>query len=304
MFEFLAFGVPLFLMVGLSVPVWVRTRSWLQMFRAMAAVLFGILLPLAVFLVSGDFQPDWKGACRLNWVNCFHVGKMVLLPVVLWAMAGFYAADVIRVDRALLHTWERWGVLNGAIVSGVCLAHLAALMVVDNRTQNMVKDVWWGLSFPLYTTVWYTYRAWQCWRLGPDPWMRSGCAVLPSLPCWIGSVLLSQHLYKQLPDVAPSCFVVTAASRGHPWLVGSGWARGDDGRLQCVNAQLICFRAMEAVWQRRSPVMHAAFRRVYNVWGYRAAGLIRTPWLADIAYLLLKPLEWLARIGTISPDPR
>ncbi len=301
MFRLITYGWVLVFVLSLTVPVWLKTRSWLACLRAMAVIVAGMLAPLLVFLLASFFQPEWKGDCHVGWVDCFHQGKVVLLPVVLWAIASFYVVDVLRVKREKIRAWVRWGLLNGAGVSMVCLLHGLVVAVAGER---VLLGVWWGFLFPAYTVVWYGWRAWQVWQEEGSLGLRGATAWLPSAPFWIGSILTSQRLYQKLPDVPPSCFVVTAASRGHPWLVGSCWARGADGRLQRVNAQLVVFQAAEAVWQRRSPGTHAAFRRVYNVWGYRAAGLIRTRWLADIAYLLLKPLEWLARIGTIRPDPR
>ena len=58
--------------------------------------------------------------------------------------------------------------------------------------------------------------------------------------------------------------------------------------------QLQSFRAFEACWQARRPAVHELFRRVYNVWGYRASRLIRWRWMADLVYLMLKPAEWTA----------
>jgi hypothetical protein len=292
---------PLAAAVLLAAPVGALHRSWRMLGRAAATALFGIVIPVGVFLLAVVLQPDWKGACHRGWVDCFHAGKLLLCPVVLWAGAGLYALSVARAPNAAAWTWVRWGVLNGAVVGGLCL-----VQGVATAGDSLLVAAGWGYAVPLYTTVWYAALAWRCWRGVQHPARQTGCALLPSLPFWAASVVESQRLYRQLPDVAPNCFVVTAASRGHPALVGACWRRGPDGRLHRVNAQLLAFRALEAVGRARWPAVHARCRRVYDVWGPRMAACVRRRWAADAAYLLLKPAEWVARAilrRAARPDP-
>lgn len=108
--------------------------------------------------------------------------------------------------------------------------------------------------------------------------------------------------------IIQSLVVATAARHGHPWLVGLTWERRRDGRQRRVDAQLLLFPVFAACCQRQVFAAHAVFRRVYNIWGYRAAGLIRNRGMADIAYLLLQPAEGLAAVwlrlvgGMVSTD--
>jgi hypothetical protein len=293
-------GVPLAIAVGLAFPAWLAARSWRTLLRATAVALFGIIVPGAVFLLSAFLQPEWKGGCRFGWIDCFHQGKLVLLPMILWASAAFYLTDVLRLARASAWTWVRWGLCNGAVASAVCLAQ--GLLTAGNTNA---RDFWWGFLVPAGTTAWYAYRTWRVWRTVPDPDVQAGYALLASLPFWIGSVLTSRWLYQQLPEQKPDCFVVTAASRGHPWLVGTCGCESRGGCLEPVNEQLRTFRTFEAVWEKRAPASHRRFRCCYNIWGYRAALLIRRPLLADLAYLLLKPAEWGARLllSFLNPEP-
>lgn len=282
-------GVPLLIVLSLAAPVWLRTHSWSACLRAVAVSLFGVVLPVAVFLLSGFFQPEWKGGCAFGWVDCFHQGKWVLLPVVLWAVASLYWLDGLRLGSASTRRWVRWGLFNGAVVSTTCL-----LQGLATAHREMIWPLGWGFLVPAFTTVWYTWRSWQLWRAEPWPLKQAGIALLPALPFWVGSVVASRWMYERLPNERPGCFVVTAASRGHPWVVGSGWAGESCGGVACANAQLRNFRAFEAACQVWAPASHAVFRRVYNVWGARMAGWIRDPWTADVVYLLLKPVEWMA----------
>lgn len=101
--------------------------------------------------------------------------------------------------------------------------------------------------------------------------------------------------YERLTPEPPDgdCFVVTAAAQGHPRFVGSRLA--PDGRR--VNAQLETLRELEAQLRASAPRFHAGLRAVYDRLGPIAAARISSPWRADVAYLALKPLEWLARAG-------
>jgi hypothetical protein len=66
------------------------------------------------------------------------------------------------------------------------------------------------------------------------------------------------------------------------------------GRRQSANQQLRVLWQFEAVWRNRFPRSHSAFRRFYNHIGPAVARRINSPLRADLAYLALKPAEFLA----------
>jgi hypothetical protein len=45
-----------------------------------------------------------------------------------------------------------------------------------------------------------------------------------------------------------------------------------------------------------NPRLHIVLRRIYDVVGKTLARKIQNPFMADIAYVALKPAEWLARL--------
>lgn len=99
-------------------------------------------------------------------------------------------------------------------------------------------------------------------------------------------------IYSQLPTEPPQgCFVVTAAAHGHVWLVGSRRA-GNTGRL--VNRQLVRIKTLELVIQAVCPKLHRRLRAAYNVVGPPVARQLKNRFLADVMYLLLKPVELAA----------
>ena len=102
-------------------------------------------------------------------------------------------------------------------------------------------------------------------------------------------------IYEDLPDEMPDhCFVVTAATKGHRNVVHT-WFDADDDRL--LNQQLLTFWKFEHLLKLQTPKFHWLIRRIYNRIGPVVARLIVFRWQADLVYLLLKPAEWIVRVG-------
>lgn len=114
------------------------------------------------------------------------------------------------------------------------------------------------------------------------------------------SVWLSLSAYSRLPLENPStCYVATAASQGHPMLVRAWFSNHlDRGSGIPVNRQLQVLKAFEVALWTLFPRAHRQLRRIYNYIGPVLARRIDRPWKADIAFLTLKPVEWLAA-GTL-----
>ena len=294
------------LVVGLALPPAFRARSWRAFVLAVIKVFLGVVLPLLTF-IGGDIvlMPEWKGESRYAWIDCFHAGKLVLWPIALWATAALYAVEVWPVKRRDRY-WIVWGFLNGAIISTVCLLH--GLFTVRISFRFDLANIWmffirssdplilWGLLFATYVAVWYVVRTVQLLRATKLWPFTYWIGVLCSVPFWIRSVVASKHEYLRLPDEPPDCFVVTAASRGHASIVGPFTTITRGGRARRANAQLITLWRFEELWRQSAPRSHRFFRRVYNVLGPRAAKLIRSRVAGDVAYILIRPVELLARV--------
>jgi hypothetical protein len=113
---------------------------------------------------------------------------------------------------------------------------------------------------------------------------------------WRYDILKMYELYAALPpQPPPDCYIATAATQGHPRVVGSRLVQRADGKSMQVNGQLQVLKFAEQALLAVNPRWHTALRRIYDVVGKSLARRIRSPFLADIAYLLLKPFEWLAR---------
>ena len=95
----LIIGVPVGLLawaIFLPLVPAIRDRSWKRYFRSFLCGLFAVFLPLFVFLYSVYLEPEWKGLSPFGWWGCMHVGKMMLVPPVLWACVAFCAVRVVR----------------------------------------------------------------------------------------------------------------------------------------------------------------------------------------------------------------
>ena len=123
------------------------------------------------------------------------------------------------------------------------------------------------------------------------------------IPVWIVGLLVSigikiplaMKIYDDLPDEMPDhCFVVTAATKGHRNVVHT-WFDVEGDRL--LNQQLLTFWKFEHLLKQQTPKFHGAIRQIYNRIGPVVAKLIVFRWQADLVYLLLKPAEWVVRLG-------
>ena len=275
-------------LIGLSLPPALRSKSWKRFIGAAILSAVGILFPVFIFTMSMFLVPEWKGGCRHGWLDCFHVGKLALLPLVLWACVAFYVAQILR-PASKSRIWVDLGIFIGFIVSSICLVLGLVIHALHDETA------WW-LLVPLYVTIWYSalcIRAIKSSGLGPRPYVIT---LLGSVPFWVGSVFWSKKHYVSLPDNPPDCFVVTAALRGHETLVGPFSTVARYERVRVANRQLQTFWQFEAAWRGRFPATHRIFRHVYNRLGPCLASRIRTRLAADVVYLTIKPFEIIAAI--------
>ena len=88
-------------------------------------------------------------------------------------------------------------------------------------------------------------------------------------------------------------YLCTVAAGGHRRLVRPLRMGVRHGHPVIVNRQLCVANAFEQVLEERTPRLHQAVRGFYDKYGFPVARLIRSPYTADLIYLLMKPLEWL-----------
>jgi hypothetical protein len=117
------------------------------------------------------------------------------------------------------------------------------------------------------------------------------------VPVWAGAYASSSatavaaaiRTYQALPTTRPSgCYVATAAARGHGRFVRSREIAGVP-----VNDQLRRLKCAEIALAMLTPRVHRILRRFYDQVGPALAARMIHPLLADLAYMTLKPAEWV-----------
>jgi hypothetical protein len=273
---------------ALALPPAVKEKSWCRFFIALILSFAGVVLPLFVFLFSSFMEPEWKGACACGWLGCFIMGKLALVPLVLLATAALYALEILRVEKRI-RRWIVVGIFLGAIVASICFVFGLVCIGFEADTPKL-----W-LLVPFYVSAWYSIRAVQLIKAARFDFWTLLVSLIGSFPFWLASWYWSRGLFASLPDKAPSdCFIVTAAGHGHATFVGPRFEIERKGRSVLANQQLIIFWQFENLWRDHFPRSHAMFRKIYNRVGPIVAHRISSPWLADLTFFALKPLEWLA----------
>jgi hypothetical protein len=88
-------------------------------------------------------------------------------------------------------------------------------------------------------------------------------------------------------------YLCTVAAGGHRKIVKPLRLGARHGHEVVVNRQLLIANAFEQLIEERMPSFHRLARFIYDKYGFPIAKLVRSPYLADAVYLLMKPLEWL-----------
>ena len=102
--------------------------------------------------------------------------------------------------------------------------------------------------------------------------------------------------YAKLPANPPNCYVSSAAANGHSKLVKSFYVQAKAGANgYWVNRQMQRLKFLEFALKGISPRTHGCIRVGYNLIGPMLARLCKcNRLLADLTFLMLKPLELLA----------
>ena len=267
--------------------------SWKWFLVSFFLSLFCIVIPILLFLLSIFLVPEWKGGARFSWLDCFHLGKFALTPLVLWASAAFYVVQILSPEEERYEKWVISGILNGAVVSTLFFLHA---LIIHSFSEKMIY-----LVVPLYASGWYivlSVKLFKQHRAQIEKYIRP---VYFSLPLWILSIWWSATHFSNLSDTPPrNCFVVSSALEGHVRVVGPLKKIKCGDSIRFVNTQILIFWKFEEIWKKNFPDSHRIFRKIYNNTGPYLASCVRTPLMADLIYILLKPLELFARLIIIS----
>ena len=261
-------------------------------------ILYAIGSMILLLIAPQRFAPHF--AVRLG----IYSGTALVVQYVLLLLVAkyFLFALMIGVPTTLIfyglykgYGWSvtRWG-QRGAWGRYALLFGLAAIILalLDSSFFIVPLGVWmagfcWILPLTAIVSwrLWTTYETPKLWKLpytlGVGAWL-GGYVVT-----WSQALGRMTELYAMLPESPPDCYIATAAAQGHPQLVGSQRI----GQMM-VNQQLQTLKAAEIMLLATLPRCHHWLRRGYDVYGRFLATKLTSPFLADLAYLTLKPFEW------------
>ncbi len=258
------------------------------------AMWYWALLGIVVTDVQGLLSPDWLGLLLLGFAA-------IVVPIAAWWLIRL----LLWVRRKLGIRWEVVAVVGLALyVLGIYIADPDA----NAMTAACLWPLWplaalWFLSL-LFGPSWafgvyvgMTLRLF--WRYPRPPRFRM--IQLLAAFSWLGAFLgacrwtieRSLEEYAKLPvEQSGGCYVASAAAHGHRAFVGAQEIVAADGTVVRVNRQLRTLKAGELALRAVAPAVHRVLRCVYDALGPALASRLVNPWLADLAYLLLKPAEW------------
>lgn len=88
-------------------------------------------------------------------------------------------------------------------------------------------------------------------------------------------------------------YLCTVAAGGHRKVVKPVRKGIRHGHEVIVNRQLCIANAFGQILEEKTPRFHKLVRGIYDRYGFPVARLIKSKWIADIIYILMKPLEWI-----------
>lgn len=88
-------------------------------------------------------------------------------------------------------------------------------------------------------------------------------------------------------------YLCTVAAGGHKKIVKPIRLGERHGHEVIVNRQLCVANAFEQILEEKTPRFHSRVRHFYDTYGFPIAKMIHSPFIADIIYFIMKPLEWI-----------
>ena len=88
-------------------------------------------------------------------------------------------------------------------------------------------------------------------------------------------------------------YLCTVAAGGHKKIVKPVRMGNRHGHAVVVNRQLLIANAFEQILEEKIPKAHRVIRDFYDRYGFPVARLIKSKYIADAIWILMKPLEWI-----------
>lgn len=300
----LAFFLPVFLfsMAGLIVVVLrpnLRKDSWVRVSLVGGAIastvhmicllpLAGLIFPLVAAVIAAPCLAFliWV-LLQIPWSNIrrFGIRHIIVLTSVVACMVGLFRfTELLSAISPIVYGSFLWCFVGASALNAMTYVRLAAAVEIDNlfEVYNHSKVDNQSLS-----------------REDSPRWPRAmvsmaGAWLVVYVGTWVLAVRQTLVDYEKLPTSDPNCYVSSAAAHGHAALVGS-FEDVHDGSSIVINRQMQEMKCLELAFAVTSPKAHRLVRRVYNFVGPKLAWVCRrNTWFADVSFLMLKPVEWMA----------
>ncbi len=109
------------------------------------------------------------------------------------------------------------------------------------------------------------------------------------------------------PEKIPydSHYLCTVSAKGHRKIVKPIRTGIRHNHRVVVNRQLMIANAFEQILEEKTPKTHKFIRKIYDKYGYEISKHIKSKFLCDIIYILMKPAEWffLLVLYTVDTNP-
>jgi hypothetical protein len=257
-----------------------------QLFFFRLGIYTGVLFAVQYTVLSGLFFFSYS----TNSLSGLYLLGLWVLPILL-----------PRIYRLLIKKWDAKAVNTVLWIFAIAVFLVSGLVgpspllpfVLILAGMTLASPFWCFLIL-LRAAIWlfkHHESAFTVPRgLGSAAWIAGYVAA------WRFDILRMYELYAALPpQPPPDCYIATAAAQGHSQVVGSWRVQQANGEFMYVNTQLQILKCAELALLAARPGFHRILRIAYDVAGKSLATRIRNPYLADLAYLLLKPCAWLAR---------
>lgn len=242
----------------------------------------GVLLALQYTIILGIYLFNTPNSLALLLVWFFPL----YFPRLYRSGAAKWIARFIR-------PWMIAVMLVAYIVIAYFIQEQAILPVFLVLLGIVASAPFWSLLIAIQASIWLLQNHETDITLprglGVTAWVAAYAAA------WRYDILKMYEMYAELPLAPPSCYIATAAAQGHPHFVGSKTVQLAGGTSMQVNHQLQIFKCAELALMAVAPQVHTPLRKIYDALGKPLARQIHNPFLADVAYLSLKPFEWIAK---------
>jgi hypothetical protein len=222
------------------------------------------------------------------------------LTFLLALFAGPISLAVVYGGTAIIRRWKRFSILHLLVLTTVVAIGVTIYQLVDIEDEYWAAPLFAVPATPALCPIVYAFAALRVAERSLD------CRTSPQirLLVWIGwplawlaswkfalDIMLIE--YQKLPTTSPRCYVSAAASQGHRCLVGENLKIAG---THVVTLQMQRLKFLEFALAAAAPAIHCSVRRWYNCFGPPLARFCSgNVWFCDLTYVMLLPLELVAR---------